>query len=493
MISRNVKIGALLVAAVMFLGFRYIPNLTGQDQNAKAAVTMQQVDTQVKDSSSKPLNSLKDLNDAVVDIAKKTNPTVVTIFTSQTVNVRQMNPFAPFFGGQPEQNQQYQREGLGSGVIVSSDGYILTNNHVVEDADTISVRLYNDEEVGAKVVGTDPRTDIAVIKVDAKDLPVAQLGNSDDLNVGEFVLAIGSPLSPDLAHTVTFGIVSARGRVVQGLSYYQDFIQTDAAINPGNSGGALINLDGKLIGINSAIASRSGGNQGIGFAIPINLAKNVMDSIIKHGHVIRGYLGIRMGPVDETMAKALGLDRPQGVLVNSVEKGQPADKAGLKEGDVIVKINGDQIENPVQFATRVASTTPGEQISLEVIRDGKHITVKPKLTEMPSSNPAASGGRSGNLEERLGFAVNTMNSDLARKYNINSSADGVVVTGINPRSKAYEQGLREGDLIVSIRHMRIENKSDFEKAMNELVDSGSQVVLMRVIRDGNGIFIAFEL
>lgn len=484
----------LSVAAVIILVFLGVEFTNGIKLDKASVIDFPTFNTDVKKAKDQPLRSLKDLNDAIVNVAKKTNPTVVTIFTTQTIKVRQQNPFSQFFGGQPDQERQYQRRGLGSGVIVSDDGYILTNNHVIADADTIKVRLYNDEEVPAKVIGTDKQTDIGVIKIDADNLPVAQLGDSDSLRVGEMVLAIGSPLSPNLAHTVTMGIVSARGRTVRGLARYQDYIQTDAAINPGNSGGALINLDGKVVGINSAIASESGGYQGIGFAIPINMAQNVMNSIIEHGRVIRAYLGIRMGPVDETMAKALNLDQAQGVLVNSVEDGTPAAKAGLKEGDVIVKLNGDKVANMTRFASRIASNSPGTKVNLEVIRDGKRKDLTVTLTERPENLTENGGsGATGSLEQKLGFAVNTMDSDLAQKYDIDTRAKGVVVTGIGRRSEAYQRGLREGDLIISVGNRRVTNKKEFDDLMNQLIKNGSDVALLRVMRNGQGLFVSFKL
>jgi Trypsin-like serine proteases, typically periplasmic, contain C-terminal PDZ domain len=302
-----------------------------------------------------------------VDIADQTTPTVVTVRTAQTVRVRQMDPFSMFFG-EPGSGQVRERvrRGLGSGVIVSDDGIILTNHHVIEDATEIIVDTYDGNEYTAEVVGTDPMMDIAVLRVDAEVLPSISLGNSDDVRVGELVLAVGSPLDESLAHSVSMGIISAKGRsigIYENVAGYENFLQTDAAINPGNSGGALVNMDGELIGINSAIASRSGGNQGIGFAIPMNMARQAMESILKEGRVVRGYLGITWGgDVDQTMARALRLDRPNGIIIGSVQEGGPADKAGLQSEDVIISIDGESIRGWAQLRTKIASTPPGENI-----------------------------------------------------------------------------------------------------------------------------------
>ena len=245
----------------------------------------------------------------------------------------------------------------------SGEGYIITNNHVIENADQINVRLYNGDEHSAEVVGADPGSDVAVLRIDVNDLPAVPLGDSDSINVGEMVLAIGSPLQESFAHTVSQGIVSASGRSFVGLNLYENYIQTDAAINPGNSGGALINLDGELIGINTAIASRSGGSQGIGFAIPVNMVKNVMEDLIKDGRVARGYLGIELGgEVDQTMARALDMESPRGFIIGNVEQGGPADEAGLKSGDVVVELNGEPVRNFYDFRIAVANSSPGTEV-----------------------------------------------------------------------------------------------------------------------------------
>jgi serine protease Do len=466
---------------------------TGSPHSDK--VRMSDIDTQVTPSQDAKVNSLKDFNDAIVNIAEKTNPTVVTVFTSQTVSVQRRNPFFPFFGPQG-QEQQYERQGLGSGVIVDESGYILTNNHVVEGADTISVRLYNDQEVNAEVVGADPMTDIAVLKINAENLPAVEMGDSDALRVGEFVLAIGSPLSPDLDHTVTMGIVSATGRSNLGVINpgqnrpgYENFIQTDAAINPGNSGGALINSDGKLVGINAAIVSKSGDFAGIGFAIPINMARNVMESIMEHGKVVRGYLGIYMGPVTKNIASIYELDEADGVIISDVVDESPAAQAGLKTDDIILKVDGNRVKGPNMLATAIASKRPGDKVKLTLLRDGDQKTITVKLGEMPEEQ--MSSASTENIEQKLGFATKNLNDDIREELNLSNRVEGVVVTGISQRSNAYRGGLREGDVIVEFNRRRIGGQDDFNKLAEQL-DQGDPVVF-RIIRGNRALLVDFRL
>lgn len=450
---------------------------------------------QVEPAEQKPVNTLKDLNDAIVNIADKATPAVVTIQVKQTVEVPQ-NPLSRFFG-EPRQNSERQRRGLGSGVIVSQDGYILTNAHVVEDADEITVGLSNGEEYDGEVVGTDSRTDVAVVKIDATGLSSLSFGNSDEARVGEIVLAIGSPLGQDLAHSVSMGIISAKGRAIgiieQGAGY-ENFIQTDAAINPGNSGGAMVNMDGQLIGINTAIASRSGGNDGIGFAVPANLAKSVMESLIKTGKVTRAYLGIYGTDIDRTMARGLGLDEAQGIIVGSVQPETPAAEAGLREGDVIKTLNGKRIENYAKFRTTIATSNPGTEVTLEIVRNGESQTLEVTLGELPDEATASTTQEPDqNLEEQLGFRAQNLTPDLAERLGLDSNQNGVVVTAINRGSNAYRQGLREGDVITSVSRNRIENISDFNEELNKIIENNNDVVLLRIIRGGINQYIAFEL
>lgn len=460
--------------------------------NVKTAST--KVSGKLLDAGSSSGNSvLHELDNELTNVASKINPSVVTIFVAQKVKVQQspfdFGPFSFFNGPQGGGTRDEIQHAMGSGVIVSADGYILTNNHVVQKADTISVRLYNGKRLPAKVVGTDPKSDIAVIRVNAKNLPVATLGNSDNVKVGQIVLAVGSPLSPDLANTVTMGIISAKGRSEVHLADYSDYLQTDAAINPGNSGGALIDVDGNVIGINSAIATQTGGNQGIGFAIPINMAKNIMDQLIKHGKVIRGYLGVEIQPVTPSMARAFNLNNENGAVVGQVVSGSPADKAGLKAGDVILKLNGNTISDYNEFRNNIAGTEPGKTITLTVLRDGKQKEIKVKLGELNNSEFASSG--SSKAESLLHFSVHNLSQQMADKYGIQSDVKGVVVTKVERNSAAYQADLKEGDVIVAADRHRVHNVGDFEKAM-EGVKKGD-TVLFRVVRGNQMFFIAFEV
>jgi serine protease Do len=451
----------------------------------------------------RPLRTLHDLNTAFVEISKEVNPTVVTVFTEKVLRVRQSMP--PFFGGpfddffrdffgdsgrnRAPRQREFRQRGLGSGVIVSKEGYILTNNHVIQGADTINVRLRDDLTLPAKVIGADPKTDIAVIKVKAKDLPVIKMGNSDSLQVGEWVLAIGSPLSPNLAHTVTSGIVSAKGRSNVGLAEYEDFIQTDAAINPGNSGGALINLDGELVGINCAIISESGGFQGIGFAVPINMARSVMESLIKTGHVVRGYLGVYIQDIDQTMAKAMKLSSQGGALISDVAKDSPAENAGLKQGDVIIELNGKPVKNTTELRNNIAETAPGTKVQLKVLREGKEKTIPVKLGKLKSEQLAE--GATEKMEQTLGFRIAPFDGQMAGKYQLDRNLKGVVITAIDQSSRAYEAGLNEGDLIIAVNRSHIESMEDFSKAVSGL--KHGDTLLLQVIRQNRNFFAAFTL
>jgi len=490
------KFWTLIVIASLLLGFHFYSD--SGVLNEASVLNFPDYDTTTESADETEISSLRDFNDAIVEIAQKTNPTVVTVFTTQTISVVRRNPFYEFFGGPEGFKREYQRQGLGSGVIVSEDGYILTNNHVIEDADSISVRLINDEVEQAKVVGADPLTDIAVLKIDAENLPAVEFGNSDSLNVGEFVLAIGSPLSESLAHTVTMGIVSAKGRSNLNVIGSQgdrpgieNFIQTDAAINPGNSGGALINIDGKLVGINSAIASQSGGFQGIGLAIPVNMAKNVMESLIEYGKVKRGYLGVYFGSVNKNIADIYGLQKSRGIIITDVLDDTPAEKAGLKEDDIVLEINGKAITNQTDFSSAIASKKPGDTVTLTVFRNGNQRTIDVTLGEL-SEEEQISNQQNQEIQELLGFNTRTLNDELRQEFNVGQSVKGVVVTDISRRSRAYAQGgLREGDIIIEVNRREIENNLQFQQVVNRL-DKGSPMVL-KIVRDGRIGIIDFRL
>lgn len=490
----KIAIAVIFAAVSFFVGLNLASN---SDSMQVENQSLPAYNSDVIPSEEVPIRTLRDFNDAIVNIAERTNPTVVTITTVQTFKVRQQNPFGFFFDDPRfRQEREEQRAGLGSGVIVSEDGYIITNNHVVEQADEIKIILYNGDELDAEIVGTDPGSDIAVLRVDAEHLSAISMGDSDQIRVGEMVLAIGSPLSPDLAQTVSKGIVSANGRSSLGLSAYENYIQTDAAINPGNSGGALVNMDGQLIGINTAIASRSGGNQGIGFAIPVNMVRNVMEALITDGRVIRGYLGLMWSSdVDETMARALGLERAVGFVVSSVEADGPADQAGVQEGDVILSLNGEEVEDWTEFRVEIGSTAPGETVTLEIFRDGERMNLDVVLGER---NPEEIAGSMidedlEELKEALGFDVAELTDSIRRQLQLDTEVEGVVVSSISQASTSFRQGLRRGDVITQVSNQQVASADEFFGTIRGLMQDGTEAVLLRVERQGRSVFIAIEL
>jgi len=432
------------------------------------------------------LLGLQSLSKAFVAVAKQVNPAVVTINSSKTVKQRFTHPFMndPFFRQffqMPEQRDLVMR-GLGSGVIVNPDGYILTNNHVIADMDEITVSI-DRKEYDAKVIGKDPASDVAVIKIDKKNLPTIKLGDSDDLEVGEWVLAVGSPFSDILEKTVTAGIVSAKGRSLgnqlgNGSLKFQDFIQTDAAINPGNSGGAMVNLRGELVGINTAIVGQA--NVGVGFAIPINLAKSVMEQLIKTGKVRRGWLGVQIGDVDEEMAESNGLDGPKGAYVQSVVKGGPADKAGIKADDIILKFEGVDIKSRDQLTAIIASYAPDKQVDVSVWRDGATKVVPVSLGERPAEDQLAETVDQGAKAEKLGIGVQDLTSQLAEEYNLGDE-QGVLIVDIEANSVAERKGLQRGDLIQSVNGQTVTKVRDFTAALRKV--EAAAVVKLRIVRE----------
>lgn len=456
-----------------------------------------QTPAMVQDKGSSPqeaINIVKGLNNAFIAIAEKTNPSVVTIFTDKVVKQRNpyaspySDPFGGFFGRYlPEREQRLQ--GMGSGVIVSEDGYILTNNHVVREADAIKVMLLNGKKVDVKVIGSDAQTDIAVLKIEEDNLSAIELGNSDHLHIGEWVLAIGSPLSEHLAHTVTAGIVSAKGRSNVGLADYEDFIQTDAAINPGNSGGALINLDGKLVGINTAIVSQSGGFQGIGFAVPVNMARRVMESLIKEGRMVRGWLGILIQGIDENLAKALNVPPGGGILVTDVPENSPAAKAGIKPGDILLEINGRKVQSVAQLRNEIASRAPGAEVKMLISREGKKINIPVVLGELPDQplKPA----RQENIFDKLGFTLQPLDAQLAAALGLDPDEKGLVVTDISPNSPAYRSSLRIGDLVKEVNRTPVTTIGEFSQIISQ--SKTGDTLLIHLKRQGNHFFAAFEL
>jgi serine protease Do len=432
--------------------------------------------------------SLGDFANGFSSVLKPVLPAVVNIHSSKVVKSHDngMMPFfndpffQQFFGNQfgQQQTRPEREQSLGSGVIITSDGTILTNNHVIDGATDIKVQLSDKREFTAKLLGTDPRTDIAVLKIDASGLPTLAIGDSSRLHVGDVVFAVGDPFG--VGETATMGIVSATGRSGLGIENYEDFIQTDAAINPGNSGGAMVDLRGDLIGINTAIATGGGeGNVGIGFAIPINMARSVADQLATHGKVVRGYLGLFPQDVTPEIAKQFGLTAPGGALVSDVSPDSPASKAGLKRGDVILKVNGQAVESANDLRLRISQTPPGTPVKLEISREGKTQDVSVDLGEFPEKEANATPGES-NAGGLSGVNVQDLTPDLAQQLNLPAGTHGVVVSDVDPASPASVD-LQRGDVIQEVNHKPISNVEQYKQA---LAGAGSQPVLLLVNRGG---------
>ncbi len=445
------------------------------------------------DAQVKALENLRETGKAFAAVAKKVSPAVVFIKIEKTIDSQpagqSFSPFGddlfrhffglPFSQGQPRHFQQIphrqeQMVGQGSGFIISSDGYIMTNNHVVGNTDKVVVSLKDGREFKAKTIGTDPHSDIAIIKIDAKDLPVLSLGNSDKIEVGQWVLAIGNPFG--LSDTLTAGIVSAKGRSSVGITDYENFIQTDAAINPGNSGGPLVNLDGEAIGMNTAIFSKNGGSMGIGFAIPINMAKDIGNQLIKNGSVTRGFLGIIIQNITPGLAKTFGLKDHKGVLISQVTKDSPADKSGLKQGDVIIEFDGKPVDKVGPFRNRVSLKMPGTKGKIVVLRDGKPLTLFVTLGKLPANNEIA--GISSHRLEKLGLSVQTLTQNIADQLGYQGET-GVVVSQVDPGSIAALAGIKPGALIQEVNRKKINNVEDFNQAIEKAPKHKAILMLIR--------------
>ncbi len=448
-------------------------------------------DQQWDENQTRPTAGNFDPNAMFVDVINKVRPSIVSIYTTKKVKVP-ANPFFRFFRefeNMPD-DEFHRREipqpGLGSGIIINKDGYILTNNHVIEDVDELKVKMLDGSEYDAEVVGSDPTTDIGLIKIDAEDLPVSVLGNSDNVQIGEWVMAIGSPLN--LTSTVTAGIVSALGRQVNIIQDQEgrgieDFIQTDAAINPGNSGGALVNLKGEVIGVNTAIATRTNYYMGYGFAIPINIAKSVVEDLTEYGEVRRGYLGVYIAEVDQVTAKGVKLDKPRGVFITSVVKGSAAEKAGMKEGDVVLEVNGKKVNKPNELQAIVGSHDPGERVDLVIWRNAEE---KEMTVELGSQSGASDSESSRQQKERseladLGMEIRNLRPQEKEKL---ESDYGVLVEGVKRMSAAADANIARGDVILQVNGESVQNVDDFyDKIQN--YEPGS-VVRLKLRRLQNG-------
>ncbi|MCB1705437.1 MAG: DegQ family serine endoprotease [Halioglobus sp.] len=429
-------------------------------------------------------------------IVRDSSPAVVKIIVEQGSGSRQpgvdeipeeLRRFFEFRGAPPSQQE---RMGLGSGFIISEDGYILTNNHVVEGADSVVVRMSDRREFDAEIIGTDPRSDLALLRVDADDLPTLKLAADDDLEVGEWVLAIGSPFGLD--YSVSAGIVSAKGRSLptEQNENYVPFIQTDVAINPGNSGGPLFNLDGEVVGVNSQIFTRSGGSIGLSFAIPAAVARNVVEQLQESGRVTRGWLGVTIQDVDKNLAESFGLKRPRGALVAEVSKDSPAERGGLRSGDIVITFDGKDIPTSADLPHVVGLVAPGTRVDVEVMRDKspKTLTVEVGGLGADESYTLTSGKLSGDTGGRLGMEVEAVPAESLERFGING---GVVVRDVTPGSVAAEAGIRVGDVITLIDTSPIKSTEAFEQAVDSLAEGSS--VPMRLIRDGSPLFIGLKL
>jgi serine protease Do len=445
---------------------------------------------------------LEQTGQAFVEIAKRVTPAVVNISTTKIIRQPKGNPLGPFLGDpffrrffgddlsrQFEVPRERREQSLGSGVIVSEDGTIVTNNHVVAGADVIKVFLADKKEFSGKVIGADPKTDIAVVKINAEHLPTVSWGDSDKLQIGEFVLAIGNPFG--LNQTVTSGIISAKGRANVGIADYEDFIQTDAAINPGNSGGALVNIRGELIGINTAIFSRSGGYMGIGFAVPSNMARIVMNSLVKEGKVTRGWLGVYIQEITPELAKQFKLKDHNGALVSDVMKGGPADRAGLERGDVITLFAGKAVEDSVHLRNIVSQTAPGRKVAITFLRRGSEKEVEVAVGELPKE---AGEGKDGEYGEEGSVFEGVTVEDLTREYrdrlDIPEKVKGVVITDLEAGSAAEDAGLRVGDVLQEINRKSVPSVRDFNRITTHLKQG--EAVLLLINRGGNTLFMTLS-
>ena len=480
-----------LTTAALFLGA--VPSVRAKGDSERASMPKLSLDA-------KPLNREGTLPRSFAPVVKKASASVVQVFTSVRPRFNGMpnameDPFQFFFGPQMPPRRGVpgpvpRQSGAGSGVVVSKDGYLLTNNHVVDGADEVKVRLADGRELAAKVIGRDEKSDIAVLKVAATNLDAATFADSDLIEVGDIAFAVGNPFG--IGQTVTMGIISATGRTTGG-SAFEDFIQTDAAINPGNSGGALLDAEGRLIGINAAIISRSGGNQGIGFAIPSNMARDVLEALITDGKVTRGYLGVMPQDVTPALAKKLNMKEAGGALLAEVTPRSPADKAGLESGDVVLEFNGKPIRDAHQFRLEVARTKPGESVPLRIRREDESKTIKVSLKERPEDQELAreSEGNSRSKDEGTlnGVTVADLTPEARRQYQIPSRVQGVLITDVEQGSREWEAGLRPGNVILELNKTPV---TSADQAVKMTTRPKDKTTLLKVWAGGTSRFIVVD-
>ncbi len=479
-------ISVLLIG--IFLGgvsFYLLDELTGR-KKAYGPSTPPNVPRQIVETSK-----------AFTEIAGAVSPAVVNISTTKVVRRDSSplfdDPFFDFFNPFRDFKapKKWKEQSLGSGVIVSPDGYIITNNHVIEQADEIRVILFDKRSFKARIIGADPKTDVALVKIDAGSLPTVRWGDSDKLQVGEFVLAIGNPFG--LSHTVTMGIISAVGRANVGIADYEDFIQTDAAINPGNSGGPLVNIRGELIGINTAIFSKSGGYQGIGFAVPSNMVRLVMDQLQQKGKVTRGWLGVTIQELTPELAQKFGIRNAKGALVGDISKGSPAERAGLRRGDVIIEFNGKKITDPGHLRNMVSQAKAGSQISLLVLRGDKELRIPVVIAELPKDIAESAPGVSPEeapSEVLSGLSVMELTREIARQLGLRKDEKGVVIARVEPGSGADEAGIRKGDIIQEIDRKKIEGLTDYTRIVSGI--KPGDTVLLFINRGGRKFYVTLR-
>jgi len=448
------------------------------------------------EAASSPLLSLED---AFIDVAEKVKPAVVNLSTERKVSMKQFRfpdlpnelrtPFDDFFNqffnnnnnNMPE--REFKQESLGSGVIIDEKGHILTNYHVIKDSDKIKVTLLDGRKFEAKVIGSDPKTDLALIKIEAKDLPFVELGDSDKVRVGQWAIAIGNPFG--LNHTLTVGVISAKGRSIN-VTEYEDFLQTDASINPGNSGGPLVNIRGEVIGINTAIVA---GGEGIGFAVPINMARKIIGDIIAHGKVIRAWLGVYIQDLTPELAETFNVKITEGVLVSEVLKGSPAEKAGVRRGDIIIAIDGKEVKKSKELQNEVINKGVENKVVLVIFRDGEKKEITVVLEEMPEGKAEIS---TEGKDSFLGMQVQELTPDLATGLGLDSNEKGVVITEITPETPSEEAGLQRGDLIKEIGKNRIDSISDFRASVSKIKKQRKERVLLLITRDRHTYYVTLQ-